>query len=158
MEIKISDLHLVAGCLRKSAVAATVPSGLDPPLVASEIAVLGYLLRHRDGARISDITRGTMLAQSRVSTVVTRLKQRGWITTRVPPEDTRATIVTLRPKVIDGTQRELHRDGTAVINQLLVGVSASERAVVVRGLCVLIRALRNAEPSTTGAVEGEESQ
>ena len=146
MQINLGDIHYLARCLREHALAASVPV-LDPPLVASEITVLDYLFRYPEGARIGDIARGTLLAQSRVSTVVTRLKNRGWITTRVPPEDARSTVVAVHPEVIAGTQRFLQEDASALIERMLPGASQSERSAVIRGLSILVRELRSPEPA-----------
>jgi DNA-binding MarR family transcriptional regulator len=143
--MNLDDIHYVARCLRERALAASIPA-LDPPLIASEIAVLSHLVRHPKGARVGDIARGTLLAQSRVSTVVMRLKKRGWITTRIPPEDARSTVVAVLPEVIAGTERVLQGNASALIERMLPGASPSERLAVIRGLSILVRELRSAEP------------
>jgi DNA-binding MarR family transcriptional regulator len=147
--MNLGDIHYLARCLRERALAASIP--VDPPLVAAELAVLDHLFRHPEGARVGDIARGTLLAQSRVSTVVVRLKRRGWITTRVPPEDARSTLVVVRPEVIAGTQRFLQGSASALIERMLPGASQSERAAVIRGLSILVRELRRAEPAPRAA-------
>lgn len=144
--MNLGDIHYIARRLRERALAASIPV-LDPPLVASELAVLDYLFRHTEGARVGDIARGTLLAQSRVSTVVMRLRKRGWVFTRVPPEDARSTLVAVRPEVIAGTQRVLQGNASALIERMLPGASPSERSAVVRGLSILVRELRRSEPA-----------
>lgn len=143
--MNLGDIHYIARCLREHALAASIPV-LDPPLIASEVAVLYHLVRHLEGARIGDIARGTRFAQSRVSTVVTRLKKRGWITTRTLPEDARSTVVVIRPEVLAGTQRVLQGNASALIERMLPGASQPERSAVIHGLSILIRELRRAGP------------
>jgi len=143
--MNLGDIHYIARCLSERALAASIPV-LDPPLIASEIAVLHHLFRHPEGARVGDIARSTLLAQSRVSTVVTRLKKRGWITTRTPPEDARSTVVAVRPEVVAGTQCVLQGKASALIERMLPDASQPERSVVIRGLSILLRELRRTEP------------
>lgn len=140
--MNLGDIHYLARRLRDAAREATIPPSLNPPLLPSEMVVFDDLAHHPGGRRIGDIARQTLLAQSRVSTVVSRLKRRGWVVTRIPPEDTRATEVEIRPEVLEGMKSVFAENAAPCLDRLLEGMGSKDRAVVQRGLETLLAHLR----------------
>src|SRR5690349_1922750 len=79
-----------------------VPKNIDPPLTPGELSVLSVLVGHPEPSTITELRKKTQLAQSRVSSVVQSLDQRGWIVVSTPRHDRRSTLVQAKREVIDG--------------------------------------------------------
>ncbi len=87
------ELHRLARRLTDLARAATT-AGPWTGLTAGQLAVLEDLLHH-PGSVGQDIAARTGFVQSHVSASVTRLRDRGLVTTSPDPDDRRRTTVTL---------------------------------------------------------------
>ncbi|HEX3783624.1 MAG TPA: MarR family transcriptional regulator [Pseudonocardiaceae bacterium] len=93
----VQRLNRLARQLREIALKAS-QDGAELPISFGELAVVESVARNPDST-ITDIVRGTELAQSRVSRVVHALAADGVFITTRDPNDRRQTRVRLDPKV-----------------------------------------------------------
>ena len=114
----VLELNRLARLLREVALKAS-QNGEELPISASELAVIEKVARHPD-ITISEISRNTGLAQSRVSTIVQDLTGEGVFLLRKVPPDRRQTRVRLDPK----TERQTFDDaGARPIDNVLSGAA-----------------------------------
>jgi DNA-binding MarR family transcriptional regulator len=131
--ITIDQLVRAAKGLTALAQGIAIPKDIDPPLTPGELAVISFLVRNPAPSSIGDLARVTRLAQSRVSSVVRNLVERGWVVATTPIHDRRATLVQARQEVVEGARRVLSADvGTRLAGQL--DASAGELKAIVRGI------------------------
>ncbi|MEA2615409.1 MAG: MarR family transcriptional regulator, and catechol-resistance regulon repressor [Chloroflexota bacterium] len=107
----------------------------------SEVIVVSDLLDHADST-IGDLSSRTGFAQSRVSTVVAALRDRGWIETAVDEADRRCTRVTLPEDVRRRATEARTKSATPVLAAALAGLSRERRDEVIAALEELHRALQ----------------
>jgi MarR family 2-MHQ and catechol resistance regulon transcriptional repressor len=106
-EMEMSDLYQLGRRLAEIALADMGADELD--LAPGEFLVLQDLTLNGRSS-VSDITKRTGLAQSRVSTGVRALTARGWTATAADPDDGRRTLVDLTPEIrTAATQRRAAR-------------------------------------------------
>src|SRR5215469_5272744 len=95
-EMEMSDLYQLGRRLAEIALADMGADELD--LAPGEFLVLQDLTLNGRSS-VTDITKRTGLAQSRVSTVTRALTARGWTQTAADPNDGRRTLVDLTPEI-----------------------------------------------------------
>ncbi|MFC7273491.1 MarR family winged helix-turn-helix transcriptional regulator [Paractinoplanes rhizophilus] len=93
----VFQLNRLARRLREIALRAS-QEGAELPISVGELAILEHVARF-PGSTISEISRSTGLAQSRVSKVVRELSDDGVFQHAADPEDRRRTRVRLDPRV-----------------------------------------------------------
>src|SRR6516225_11461623 len=102
-EMEMSDLYQLGRRLTELAYQGMGGSELD--LTASEFLVLRDLFMNGRSS-ITDTVGRTGLAQSKVSTSVAKLRDRGWVTTTPDPTDGRKTLVAVTRQVkVEGDRR-----------------------------------------------------
>jgi MarR family 2-MHQ and catechol resistance regulon transcriptional repressor len=102
----------------------------------SEFMVLRDLVMNGRSS-ISDTVARTGLAQSRVSTSVKTLAERGWVVARSDPNDGRRTLAEVTPLVTAEAVRRRARDATDALDLLLADCPVKERAALVDALSKL---------------------
>lgn len=113
-EVDVLQLNRLARQLREIALKAS-QGGADLPISVGELAILENVARHPNST-ISEISRSTGLAQSRVSKVVRELSEEGVFQHSKDPNDRRQTRVQLDAKV----QRQTFEDhGSRPIDEAL---------------------------------------
>lgn len=111
-----------------------VPKNIDPPLTAGELSVLSILVAHPEPITISELRKKTQLAQSRVSSVVQALDQRGWVVVSTPSHDRRSTLVHAKREVIEGARRVVAQEIEPQLSKQLSAASEAEIKAIVRGI------------------------
>ncbi len=144
------DLFILGRALTDVAFRAT--GAAEQGLSASEFAVLQDVFDH-EPTPISAIVTRTSVAQSRVSTAVQHLVDRGWLTTGSDPSDRRKTIVKVTEKVRAESSRVRQMDVGEALAALFDGCDADEREWAVAALERLTRLARpvvqaSAKPSS----------
>ncbi|MDB5066851.1 MAG: MarR family transcriptional regulator [Chloroflexi bacterium] len=124
----------------------------------AEVIVISDVLDHGDST-IGDLASRTGFAQSRVSTVVAALRDRGWIETAVDEADRRCTRVTLPEEVRRRATEARTKSATPVLAAALAELSPERRDDVIAALEELHRALQGHRVSPNsrrrpGAEEG----
>lgn len=127
----MSDLYQLG---RRLAEIALEDMGADvPDLAPGEFLVLQDLYLHGSSA-VGAIAKRTGLAQSRVSTSVRALVDRGWVATAADPADGRRTLVDLTETVrAAGKQRRAGR-ADKPLTSALAEVDDKERAELIAAL------------------------
>jgi DNA-binding MarR family transcriptional regulator len=145
-----NDLYVLGRGLTDVAFRATraAEQGLTP----SEFAVLHDVFDHGP-TPISAITARTGLAQSRVSTTVRLLGDRGWVLTSSDPADRRKTIVEVTERVRAEGDRIRQLDVGEALAPLFPGASAAEREWAIEALERLTKLA--ARPWNQAAGDGE---
>ncbi|GAC1343584.1 MAG: hypothetical protein NVSMB29_16430 [Candidatus Dormibacteria bacterium] len=145
--MNLSELHGVGRRIVEASRRAMAPEGVDITLSAAESAVMARLAESRRGASIKELTALSGFVQSRISSAVQQLQERGWVGTEPHPDDRRCTIVQLNPKVRRGIARVVNRPPDAALAELLAGLSTRERAQVTTALEILVRRQHQLEES-----------
>jgi MarR family 2-MHQ and catechol resistance regulon transcriptional repressor len=137
--MRLSELYRLGRHLQDVAEKA-IGTGRTFDFSAAEAIVVGDLLDH-GVSTISDVSSRTGFAQSRVSTVVAALRDRGWIETSVSEADRRRTQVAVGEEVRRRAKQARTRSATPVLVAALAGLSAESRDEVIAALEELQRAL-----------------
>ncbi len=139
LEMYFRDLFILGRALTDVAFRAT--GAAEQGLSASEFAVLQDVFDH-EPTPISAIVVRTGVAQSRVSTAVQHLADRGWFLTRSDPADRRKTIVEVTDKVRTEGSRVRQIDVGQALAPLFDGCDADEREWALSALERLTRLAR----------------
>src|SRR5215469_7719635 len=99
----------------------------------SEFMVLRDLVMNGRSS-ITDTVGRTGLAQSRVSTSVKTLAERGWVITLSDPTDGRRTLAEVTPEVAAEALRRRGRDATDALDIVLADCPPTERDQLARAL------------------------
>jgi DNA-binding MarR family transcriptional regulator len=145
MSLRLSSLFQVGRALMAAAERAMVPDGVEFDLGGAEMLIIALLLQEPESLSISVLARRTRFAQSRVSSAVARLRERGIVRTESDPVDRRSTRVRLPPEVRRGIRGAIDQPADAALEELLGGLPPRKRAAVVRGLEILAHGLGNVE-------------
>ena len=100
---------------------------------ASEFVVLRDLFLNGQSS-ISQIVVRTDIAQSRVSTCIKQLVQRGWVLTTSDPTDGRKTLASVTERVKDEGARRRAMNAQDALGPLLTKCSAKERHAITNAL------------------------
>lgn len=138
-EMYFSDLFILGRALSDLAFRATGAAGQG--LSASEFAVLQDVFDH-EPTPITAIAARTSVAQSRVSTAVQHLAQRGYVVTRPEPSDRRKTIVEVTERVRVEGARVRQIDISQALSPLFDGCDEDEREWAMSALERLTRLAR----------------
>jgi MarR family 2-MHQ and catechol resistance regulon transcriptional repressor len=129
--MEMSDLYQLGRRITELAYEGMGAGELD--ISPSEFLVLRDLYMNGDSS-ISETVARTGLAQSRVSTSVANLRDRGWIETERDPDDGRKTIARVTGQVRLEGERRRERSAGDALDRLLAGARPSERAQLERAL------------------------
>ncbi|MFI6495850.1 MarR family winged helix-turn-helix transcriptional regulator [Nonomuraea typhae] len=99
----------------------------DLSLTPGEAAVLEDVIKHPAGS-ISEICRRTGFAQSHVSASVSRLKERGLVTTATDPGDGRRTRVSVADSALQAITRRATRSIDEAIGRAIADPGKARRA------------------------------
>jgi MarR family transcriptional regulator, 2-MHQ and catechol-resistance regulon repressor len=138
MALRLSSLFQIGRALMTTAQRAMVPDGVDFDLGGAEMLIIALLLQD-ESLSIAALARRTRFAQSRVSSAVARLRERGIVRTNTDPADRRSTLAQLPPEVRRGIRGAIEQPANAALDELLGGLASRERTAVVRGLEILAR-------------------
>ncbi|MEZ0094908.1 MarR family winged helix-turn-helix transcriptional regulator [Streptacidiphilus sp. EB129] len=129
----MSDLYQLGRRLAEIALADMGADELD--LAPGEFLVLQDLTLNGRSS-VSDITKRTGLAQSRVSTGVRALTTRGWTRTEADPNDGRRTLVDLTPEIraAAAARRAARADDNLRTTLTDAGANPSELPTLTAGL------------------------
>lgn len=130
-EMYFRDLFILGRALTDVAFRAT--GAAEQGLSASEFAVLQDVFEH-EPTPISAIVARTGVAQSRVSTAVQHMTDRGWLMTRSDPSDRRKTMVGVTEKVRAEGARIRELDVGEALAPLFDGCDADQREWAVAAL------------------------
>jgi DNA-binding MarR family transcriptional regulator len=120
----MSDLYQLGR--RLTDLAYTGMGGSELDLTPSEFLVLRDLFMNGRSS-ISDTVGRTGLAQSKVSTSVAKLRDRGWVDTGPDPQDGRKTLAAVTDAVkLEGDRRRARSAGDA-LDVVLAGAGPDER-------------------------------
>lgn len=129
--MELSDLYQLGRSLSELAYQGMGASGLD--LTPSEFLVLRDLFMNGESS-ITDTVRRTGLAQSKVSTSVAKLRDRGWVETGPDPGDGRKTLAAVTAAVkLEGDRRRGRRAEDA-LDRVLAAAEPAERRQLVESL------------------------
>ena len=135
-----------AGRTEMRAHAAGVPT--------AELLIMGDLLDNPPST-ITALAERTGYAQSRVSTAVASMVERGWAQTRSDPNDGRRTLVFVPDRVRREAQEFRSDTENRTLDRLLAGRSPARRKAIIAALEELLELLREQEteepPGTKGA-------
>lgn len=125
-DVNAGDVYKLGRILGEIALAATAePGEKSPPL--STAAIVEDVGRH-PGSCISDIAQRTRLAQSLVSTTVSRLTDKGVFAAQQDPTDRRRTVVFVVPEATRSFKARGARTVTDAIAQVLPDATPGQLA------------------------------
>lgn len=126
-----------------------------PEIPTAELIVMGDLLNNSPST-ITSLAERTGYAQSRVSTAVLGMVERGWAQTGSDPADGRRTLVFVPDDVRSRAQEFQSLSEARTLDLLLAGLPPSRRQTIIRGLEELLDVLRQqaheGHPGTSGAL------
>jgi MarR family 2-MHQ and catechol resistance regulon transcriptional repressor len=123
-DVEMSDLYQLGRRLTELAYQGMGGSELD--LTASEFLVLRDLFMNGRSS-ITDTVGRTGLAQSKVSTSVAKLRDRGWVQTSPDPRDGRKTLAAVTDEVKLQGDRRRARNAADALDMVLAGADPRER-------------------------------
>lgn len=127
----MSDLYQLGRRLAELALDGMGAEGLD--LAPGQFLVLQDLFLH-GRSPVGDIAKRTGLAQSRVSTGVRGLVDRGWLTTASDPADGRRTLVDLTETIRAASTERRAGQANRPLTEALSGVRKQERDELIAAL------------------------
>jgi MarR family transcriptional regulator, 2-MHQ and catechol-resistance regulon repressor len=126
-----------------------------PDVPVAELIVMGDLLRNPPST-ITSIAERTGYVQSRVSTAVAGIVERGWVETRSDPDDGRRTLAYVPERVRDEAQKYQRLAEARTLESLLAGLPPRRRQTIITALEELLVVLRRQaledHPGTNGAL------
>jgi MarR family 2-MHQ and catechol resistance regulon transcriptional repressor len=125
--------------------------GLAPGVPTAELIVMYDLLDHGPST-ITELAERTGYVQSRVSSAVVGLRERGWAETRSDPADGRRTVVFV-PEGVQRQARQVQARNAEeeILEPLLAELPARRREAIIRALTDLHDLLRNQDNKTSPA-------
>jgi DNA-binding MarR family transcriptional regulator len=105
----------------------------DAGMSQSEFLVLRDLFVHGESS-VSEIVARTDLAQSRVSTCIRKLADRGYVVTASDPADGRRTLAQVTARVRARGMKRRTQDAEDALAPLLVGAPVKERKAIAHAL------------------------
>ncbi|GAA2152712.1 hypothetical protein GCM10009760_49740 [Kitasatospora kazusensis] len=140
--LNLADLHQLG---RKLTAAATAAMKDTSDLGTAELLVLECL--YTTGPQpVGAIAQHTGYAQSRCSTVIASLHQRGLVELGADPTDRRRTIATIAAHAHAKAKNARNRDAEPTLRHLLPGLSDAQVDTVIAALATLNAALVDATP------------
>lgn len=150
MELSIERLMRAAKALTAIAHDIAIPKDMHPPLTPGELGVMSILVTTAEPVSITELVKKSQLAQSRVSSVVRSLDERGWVLVSTPTHDRRSTMVQAKKAVIEGARRVVKADIGPKLAGRLREASAVELQAILAGIDALLAAL---DRSTSAAAD-----
>jgi MarR family transcriptional regulator, 2-MHQ and catechol-resistance regulon repressor len=151
--VKIGDLIWLGQRLADAG--RTEISAHAPDVPTAELILMGDLLNHPPST-ITALAERTGYAQSRVSTAVAGVVERGWAQTRSDPADGRRTLVFVPERVRREAQEFQGNSEARTLDRLLAGLPASRRKTIIHALDELLEVLRHQaeedRPGTSSAL------
>jgi MarR family 2-MHQ and catechol resistance regulon transcriptional repressor len=147
--MSLADLHQLGRRLSAAAVSAMKDaSDLGP----TELLVLECL--YTTGPQpVGSIAQHTGFAQSRVSTVVSSLRQRGLVELETDPADRRRTVTRIADHARAKAAHARSRDAEPTLRQLLPGMPDADVEVVLTALQTLNGALADTAPDPASTTD-----
>lgn len=139
----LGELYQLGRRLRELAETA-MSGGPSYDLSPAENIVMGDLISHPEST-VSEIAARTGFVQSRISTAVGSLRDRGWLQTSTDDTDRRRKLVTVSPKVQRGVTEAHATSAEAMLADALSELSPRRRAALIADLEELHRTLVVAE-------------
>ena len=130
-EMEMSDLYQLGRRLTELAYEGMGAGELE--ISPSEFLVLRDLYMNGESSIGATVER-TGLAQSRVSTSVTNLRERGWVETGPDPTDKRKTLARVTKQVKLEGDRRRGQSASGALNRVLADAKPSERAQLAKAL------------------------
>ncbi|WP_055585419.1 MarR family winged helix-turn-helix transcriptional regulator [Streptacidiphilus griseoplanus] len=115
--MNLAELHLFGRALSAAAVHAMQPTG-SVPLSPTELVVL-RCLHDEDGLAVGELARRCGFAQSRISTVVAELRERGLLEVVPDPRDRRRNLVSTTARLRELATSVPAVDATPLLHELL---------------------------------------
>jgi MarR family transcriptional regulator, 2-MHQ and catechol-resistance regulon repressor len=112
-----------------------------PDVPTAELVLMGDLLRNPPST-ITSIAERTGYAQSRVSTAVMGMVERGWVQTRSDPADGRRTLVFVPDDVRERVEQYQGLSEARTLDRLLADLPPRRRNVIIGALEELLDVLR----------------
>ena len=112
-----------------------------PDVPTAELVLMGDLLTNSPST-VTSLAERTGYAQSRVSTAVAGMVERGWARTRSDPEDGRRTVVYVPEDVLGAAQSYQSLSEARALDRLLADLPLRRRQAIVRALEELVDVLR----------------
>ena len=113
----------------------------EPGVPSAEFVIMRHLLENSPST-ITALVDRTGYAQSRVSTLVASLVDRGWAQTTSDPTDGRRTLVSAPEHVRQEADRGLNAD-SRTLERLLAGRSPARRKAILGALAEVLEVLRD---------------
>jgi len=130
-EMEMSDLYQLGRRLTELAYEGMGAGELE--ISPSEFLVLRDLYMNGESS-IGETVDRTGLAQSRVSTSVTNLRQRGWVETGSHPQDGRKTLARVTKQVKLEGDRRRGQSAAGALDRVLADAKPSERGQLAKAL------------------------
>src|SRR5215469_9722109 len=130
-EMEMSDLYQLGRRLTELAYEGMGAGELE--ISPSEFLVLRDLYMNGESS-ISETVERTGLAQSRVSTSVANLRERGWVETGPDPDDGRKTLARVTKQVKLEGDRRRGQSASGALDRVLADAKPSERAQLAKAL------------------------
>ena len=148
----MSDLYQLGR--RLTEVAYQGMGGAELDLTPSEFLVLRDLFMNGQSS-ITDTVNRTGLAQSKVSTSVAKLRDRGWVQTSPDPTDGRKTLATVTDEVKLQGDRRRARNATDALDLVLADADDDERGQLAGALERLHQLLVGEQPAEVRTLASE---
>lgn len=145
--MNLQELHELGRSIAEVSRRAMIPPGVSFDLSSADAAIMARLIECPDAVTITELTKRSGFAQSRVSGVVARLRSLGWVTTETSATDRRQTMVRLTPEVRRGIASVFIQPPDAALAELLETLTPRERRQVIEALELLVRRRQQEEPA-----------
>ncbi|WP_377268587.1 MarR family winged helix-turn-helix transcriptional regulator [Peterkaempfera sp. SMS 1(5)a] len=143
--MNLAELHLFGRALSAAAVHAMQPTGSEP-LSPTELVVL-RCLHGQDGLAVGELARRCGFAQSRISTVVAALRDRGLLEAAPDPRDRRRNLVSTTALLRELAAAVPAVDATPLLRELLAAAGPrAEELVAALGEAAAVLAAQAGEP------------
>jgi DNA-binding MarR family transcriptional regulator len=152
--VELSDLYQLGRRLTELAYRGMGGSELD--LTPSEFLVLRDLFMNGQSS-ITETVNRTGLAQSKVSSSVAKLRDRGWVTTSPDAGDGRKTLAAVTEQVKAQGDRRRARDAEDALDVVLGDAEPDERAQLAAALERLHQLLVTSHPGEVRTLASERS-
>lgn len=140
--MKVTELIWLGQRLAEAGRAELQASAPDVPV--AELIVMGDLLDNA-ASSITEIAARTGYVQSRVSTAVAKLVERGWAAIGSDPADGRRTLVSIPEPTRKAALKQQRVSQARTLDALLTEVPATRRAAIIAALDELVGRLRSAQ-------------
>jgi DNA-binding MarR family transcriptional regulator len=142
----LGQLYYVARKLRSWVEQTIIPDAISKQFPFYHWIILRDLVE-TPNTTIQEISQRLSLAQSMVSSAVSRLKAQGYIITEPDPNDRRKTRLYPSKEIAEWVLKRIHQDAETAFGLLMKDRTPEERASVIQALALLYKQFKSLEES-----------